>query len=260
MTPLHFTLPHFPCQGRFSDPAHDFESQERELAVLAAKAPAALTSMDLYFIFNSFLPAGTFEEMAPYLPHALRLVQDDNGLFSNEAPTEAPPELLESLITWCHVEREELERHPQLRDSLEDAFAQLFRHWTSNTAWVYYSDGVARLRNADFISTFLEKGDWIASLDTANERRLFPWLRSAHYLPQLHALDTVPHAAWTLYLADQECTFPAPSYPISNAQRHRAVEMIEHWLLTTAAPEDIRIWDPVLIRHHEQLHLFPDAP
>ncbi len=258
MADLPFNLPAYPLQGRFSDPNGDFDGMEEELTALAAKAPATLTSGEHYLIFNSFLPAGSFAEMAPYLPHALRLVVDDNGLYSHEAPDDAQAELLESLITWCHVEREELERHPQLRDAMQEAFLLLFAHWTADTRWVYTSDGSLHLLNANLLTSFLEKGDWVAG-HSGNGELLYPWLRSAHYLPHLHTLDSVPHAAWALYLSDRESTFPEDAFPLSPALRRRAVEMVEQWLLSDAAPEDVAIWDPVLIRHREWLYLFPDA-
>ncbi len=260
MPNLPFNIPHYPLQSRFSDPNGDFDGMENELAAIAAKSPASLTSMEHYLIFNSFLPAGTFEEMAPYLPHALRHVVDDNGLYSSEAPDAAPLELLESLITWCHVEQQELDRHPQLRDALQEAFLLLFCHWTSDTRWVYDSDGTLHLLNSDLLTTFLQKGDWIAQ-HSWNGEYIYLWLRSAHYLPQLHARNSVPHAAWTLYLSDAECCFPEKPFPLSTSLRRRAVEMVEEWLLSPASSaEDLKIWDPVLVRHREQLHLFPDAP
>ncbi len=252
MPDLTFNIPNFPLQGRFSDPYRDFDGMEEELARLAAKPPGNLTSIELYRIFNSFLPAGSFGEMAPYLPHALRRVQQDRdaGEF----------ELMDSLITWCHVERAELERHPQLRDSLQEAFMLLFEHWTSNTDWHISRNGEPTPIDADMISVLLEQGDWIAENGTRGEH-IYPWLRSAHYLPHIHALDSVPHAAWTLWFSDHDCTIATRTHPISTAQRRRAVEMVEEWLMSPdASEEDMFIWDPVLIRHRELLYLFPDAP
>ncbi len=256
MPNISFHIPAYPHRRRFSDPNGDFDGMEAELAAIASRPPASLSSMDHYLIFNSFLPAGSFEEMAPYLPHALRLVVDDNGLYSNEAPDAAQAELLESLITWCYVEQEELERHPQLRDAMQEAFLLLFTHWTADTRGARYSDGSLHLLNANLLTTFMEKGDWIAE-NSCNGERLYPWLRSAHYLPRLHALNSVPHAAWALYLSDSESCFPAAAFLLSATLRRRAVDIVEQWLLTDAALEDVALWDPIVTRHRELLYLFP---
>ncbi len=256
-----FNIPTYPLQGRFSDPFCDFEGMEDELSTLAAKPPAQLRCMDLYLLFNSFLPAGSFEEMAPYLPHAIALLVNDNGLFSNESAEsdDGQPELLESLITWCYVEERKLNRHPQLRDALQDAFMQLFCHWTSTTTWKRFSDGKLYLLNHWLIDSLLEAGD---NLVHHHKLRVYPWLLSEHYLHHITALDTVPHAAWTLWLSDSEhWRFNLPPIDIPTATRRRAVEMVEEWLMSPdATPEDLQLWDPVLIRHRERLYLFPDAP
>ncbi len=246
----------FTLRGRFSDPSHDFDGMEDELAALAAKPPAELTSADLYLLFNSFLPAGTFEEMAPYVPHALRLLVEDNGRYSGEAPGSAQPELLESLVVWCQVEERELDRRPAFRDAMEAAFMQLFAHWTADTRWHRFSDGNVHLLNQWLVDALLEQGDSLVSL---HGRQAYPWLRSERYFAHIAALDTLPHAAWTLRVTDPDYSrYKLPPFELPAERRRQAVEMVEQWLLTDAAPEDAELWEPVATRHREQLYLIPD--
>ncbi len=250
---LRFNIPTYPFRGRFSDPCHDFDGVEDKLAELAAKPPHQLSSSDLYYIFNSFLPAGTFEEMAPYVPRALHRVQQDRG--------NCEYELLGSLIVWCHVERKALlrEENKALLDGLQEAFMLLFEHWAGNICGKTTWSGAASPASAALLSALLEQGDWIAK-NAHDGEEVFPWLCSAHYVPRLMALDSVPHAAWVLWFSDRAC-IPCIPFPLSGAKRRRAVEMLEEWLLSAeATPQDVEIWDPILIRHRELLYLFPDAP
>ncbi len=252
MSELSFNIPFFPFLGRFSDPDHDFDGVEEKLAQLAVTPPHRLTSCDLYYIFNSFLPAGTFEEMAPYVPHALRLVQQDRD--------NCEVELLEALIVWCHVERSTLlrEENRAFLAGLQEAFMLLFERWAGDISGQTTWCGDLAPAHAAMLSALLETGDWIHKIALDGEDT-FPWLRSAHYVPRLLALNSVPHAAWTLWFSDRDCTL-GKAIPISSDTRRRAVEMMEEWLMSPeATPVDMEIWDPVLIRHRELLYLFPDA-
>ncbi len=259
MVTLPFHIPHFPHLGRFSDPSHDYDDVVDELVRLAALPPASLSSGDLYYLFNSFLPAGSFEEMAPYVPHALSLLVDHDGRRYETTETDSTPdELLESLICWCYVEAAELRCRPDFLAGMQEAFMLLFTHWTSNLA-LFESGRLAQqaLRNAGLIDSLLGEGERLIHY---HKLTIFPWLHPGHYLPHILALDTVPHAAWTLWVSDPDNSIEHKPVPLPTATRRRAVEMVEEWLLSPAAsPADLAVWDPVLTRHREQLSLFPDA-
>ncbi len=248
MEPITFHLPTYPVPAQFSDPYNDW-GDFSELEAIRRRDPRTLSGRDLCYIFNGCLPAGTFEEMAAYVPHALRLLAE------GDAPN-TPPDLVDHLIHWCHTEQEALARDSQFLTGMQDAFIQLFTYWTSRTAWWKDRHG-CYLSHAGYIDSLLSIGDYIATSSTW--RKPLPWLASAHYLPRFLVLDTVPHAAWLLYVSDPERIWePILSAPA--ATRRRAVEMVEEWLLTTATPEDIELWDELLVRHRCELALFSDAP
>ncbi len=259
MSGLLFNIPIFPLRGRFGDPYRDFELEAESLAELASRAPSELSIGELSYLFNGFLPAGTFEEMAPYVPYALRYLAQDEPVNGDGDLSM----LLENLIIWCCVERRALLRESALLTGLQKGFELLFEHWTNNTRWYrhVYSPGHSEphLSAACRIASLLNKGDWIAE-KVRTEEDVFPWLRSAYYQPRLFALDSVAHAAWVLRLTDRDCTVAEATFPISTSQRRCAVEMVENWLLTDACPDEVELWDPVLIRHRELLYLFPDKP
>ncbi len=262
MPPLRFNVPcNYPCLHRFSDPNGDYDDAQDSLAGLAARAPQSLNSSELYYLFNSFLPAGSFEEMAPYVPHALSLLEEDKSPQCVDEGELCQTELLNSLVCWCHVERD-LER-PENRkfiDSMEEAFMTLFAHWTSNTRWRCDRHGEPVLVNDMLITTLLSAGEELAE-DAWDKERVRPWMRAERYLAHLTALDSVAHAAWTLWVSHGESTYQDRRFPLPTATRRRAVEMVEDWLLSPeAAPEDALIWDPVLMEHRQHLYLFPDAP
>ncbi len=249
MEPITFHLPTYPLPAQFSDPYGDWFG-DPALEDIRRKDPRSLTGRELCFIFNSWLPAGTFEEMAAYVPHALRLLAAGDS-------ENAPADLVEHLIIWCHLEQEAMARAPLFLSGMQDAFMQLFTFWTSNTEWTQNKRG-CHLRYNEHIDTLLGEGDNIAMGD--GWHKPLPWLLSKHYLPFLMELDSVPHAAWLLYVSDPDrgitylpCTVPA-------VRRQRAIEMVEEWLLSSASPEDVELWDELLVRHRQQLALFPEAP
>ncbi len=260
MPDLRFNIPYHPLQGHFSDPNGDYDEEKATLAELAARPPQTLNSQNLYYLFNSYLPAGTFEEMAPYVPHALRLLQDDASPQCVDEGELCQEELLNSLVCWCHVERElEYRENQSFLAGMEEAFMTLFAHWTSNTAWLCDRNSDPILRNAGLITTLLSSGEEIAE-HMWDKERIRPWMRAERYLAHLTALDSVPHAAWALWVSHGESSYMDRRFPLPAATRRRAIEMVEEWLLSTADAEDAQIWDPVLMHHRELLYLFPDAP
>ncbi len=245
--PLTFHIPTYPLPRQFSDPYNDW-FEDPGPPKLLRRDPRSLDAGELAYLFNSWLPAGTFEEMAAYVPHALRLLEADD-------PQEGAAYLLDQLIIWCEVEKNALAREPAFLAGMQDAFAQLFRLWTADTAWNsrhrdYWP------RRCSLVDSLLGAEDMFSRV---HGRDCQDWLRAGHYLPRLYALDSVPHAAWALWVSDPDNWIEHPPFPIPAATRRRAIDMVDDWLLNGADAGDTAIWDPVLIRHREQLHLFPDA-
>ncbi len=256
---LRFNIPTYPCCHRFSDPNGDYDNEKDALAAYAARTPQSLNSHDLYYLFNSWLPAGTFEEMAPYVPHALSLLEEDTSPQCVDEGELCQFELLNSLITWCHVERDSLRQNPAFLAGMQEAFMVLFTHWTRNTRWQCDRHGEPVLVNADLVACMLSTGDDIAE-NAWDALHLFPWLRAERYLAHLTALDTIPHAAWTLRVSLGESSYLDKRFTLPAATRRRAVEMVEEWLRSPdASAGDQRLWEPFLMRHREQLWLTPDA-
>ncbi len=259
---MNFNIPAYPHLRRFSDPYVDFEGEEEKLVRIAAKAPASLDYMEMLTIFNPWLPAGGFEEMAPYIPTALNFIlrnADDND---SEAGM-----LLEHLITWCYKERTALEQHPDFQLGMQQAIMSFFHLWASQTAWRKNEqmEAGAELRHAYLMKVLLNQGDECSAIEQKVDRQFghaprpaIPWLRATHFLPLLMELDSIPHAAWLLHHFDGDVIFKRPRYSVPLGIILKAIDMVEEWLLSAHATEaDIAIWDPIVTSHRMQLHYFP---
>ncbi len=263
MSDIRFRIPPFPHLRRFSDPYIDFALDEENLAAIAAKPPGSLSYLELLHIFN-WLPAGTFEEMAPYIPHALNFIlrkeDDDDG----EAG-----QLLEQLISWCYKEQKELESRPDFLRGMQEAFMSLFELWASQTAWREneQAEGGVELRYDYRLRTLIFRGDECSKIrqkvdrDFGHEPRpAIPWLSAEHYLARLTALDSLPHAAWTLLFCKVHTRGKEQKHAIPDETMMRALHMVDDWLLSgTASEADMLLWDPVTTRHWEELHSFSNA-
>ncbi len=229
MTPSPFHLPVYPRPTQFSDPYHDWMYDSTPGETLR-KQPDELSAHTLSFIFNWWLPMGTFEEMAAYVPHALELLL-------HAAEDDDSAELLENLIVWCHVESEAMAQDPAFLAGMQEAFLHLFKLWTSEANPLY----------ADHIEHLLKLGDYIEVF----HRTPLPWLCSAHFLPHLLELDSLPHAAWLLRASDEDVWSQYPPLALPPATRLAAMDMVEDWLLSTATQEDIEYWDPIVTHTHD---------
>ncbi len=261
-----FKLPQRPCRHRFSDPCRDFELEEEKLARIAALAPAALSYMDLLTIFNGYLPAGTFEEMAPYVPTALDFIRREADDNQRDAMM-----ILENLIIWCYVELPALTKDTTLQRGIQEALMTFFRHWTSQTACCPCTRCAScerpcthsvssELRHDLLVETLLFEGDVCADI-SKRHRSPIPWLASTHYLPILTACDTVPHAAWALHVCVGSLStgMKRPKHLMPVDTIHKAVDMVENWLLSPeASPEDIALWDELLSSVRMKLTYAPE--
>ncbi len=250
---MTFNIPQYPRPTSFSDPYCDWMYNLNPYNMLG-KEPSEVDAQTLYAIFNDWLPIGTFEEMAPYVPRVLVLLAQD-------PPDEFADDLLETFIIWCHVEQEAMakEENKAFLLSVQDALMQLFCHWAGQIAMRPAEPG-DRFHNELYLShnhlltTLMLKGDEIAEDDSW--RAPLPWLRSTHFLPILTALDSLPHAAWLLYLCDNRDSSyfcPPPAISVPAATRRTAISMVEDWLLSTASPEEVEIWDGIVAHTHEML-------
>lgn len=111
-----------------SDPDEDFQApvdcRWREETV--AKAVEELSSTDLQIIFQSIMPAGTFEECLYYYPFALERF----SLSLAQPPQEEiNADLLDNLLAWTVQNQKRLEAYGLLHLSMKcilDIYAQLF--------------------------------------------------------------------------------------------------------------------------------------
>ncbi len=244
-----FHIPQYPRPTHFSDPYCDWMYNLNPYNVLS-KEPAQVDANTLYAIFNYWLPIGNFEEMAPYVPRVLEILAED-------PPNKCADDLLETFIIWCHVEQEAMAQDPAFLHGVQEAFIQLFCHWTSQLAMRTAKPGdrfhdALILSHACLMDTLLQKGDKIA--DSYDDYRApLPWLRSAHFLPRLTALDSLPHAAWLLYVCDDRDSFFRRPLSVPPTTRRAAISMVEDWLLSTATPAEVEMWDPIVAHAHEML-------
>ncbi len=228
--PPPFNLPRYPLPAQFSDPYNDWMYDPNPCGVLGTD-PSELSAHTLWHIFNSYLPVGTFEEMAPYIPRVLELLMQ-------EPQDDFHDDLLETLIIWCHVEQEAMAADPLFLAGMQEAVMELFRRWTAEANPLYAAHVEHLLKCADYISCT----SWRPSV---------PWLRSEHFLPHLLPLDSVAHAAWLLRAADEDSWHVYPPLDLPPTVRIAAMDMVEDWLLTTASSEDISYWDPIVTRTHD---------
>ena len=77
-----------------SDPYHDFDSEEERawLDAIAAKQGRGITEHDLHWIFQGYLPAGTYAECCCYL----------RPLYDFLHSHQAYHDLWENFVEWGH--------------------------------------------------------------------------------------------------------------------------------------------------------------
>ena len=114
--------------SNLSDPEGDFQypadCQWREETV--KKSVADLSSTDFQIIFQSIMPAGTFEECLYYYPFALEFFFDS---LRNMRKNDINADLLDNLLDWTLQNQKRLDKYDLLNLSLKcifDIYAQLF--------------------------------------------------------------------------------------------------------------------------------------
>ena len=137
--------PKYSRPTKLSDPGADF-SQE-ELDAIIHKADTDLTDTDLICIFQSFLPAGEYQESVYFLPLALKHIcaADDDGAST----------LCENMLKWISEQKANLEKD-ELYDRLLAFFESLFAELTSGfTLQDCYPENCNRVTSIfDSLNTF----------------------------------------------------------------------------------------------------------
>ena len=98
MTEITQNLIRYPRPTRLSDPGCDFTPEE--CAAILAVPDDRLGWPELGNIFQGFLPAGTYEECAYFIPHAVRFI-DERG--------DCASDLAKNFLDWAGEQRVELE-------------------------------------------------------------------------------------------------------------------------------------------------------
>lgn len=236
MIPPFTRCERFPHPKRFSDPSYDFEGEEEELQAIVSKPPAAVTDDELHYVFNSYLPAGTCEEMAFYIPRAFELLRQ----------AEPSCDLMDTLIVWVHVEWEALQAYPKFLQDIRTSCEALFEKWTADMQ--VHADRQSRCNCLESLlypcfGRFLEA-------DSRYPR--IPWLRPEHYLAKLQPADSLPRAAWLLWVyhwLEEDCPTVKRAhrelYHLPKTELQRAADMVDEWLLTSATPQESEFWEPL---------------
>ncbi len=98
-----------------SDPNHDFDFMEDILQAIVAKQGKGLTGDDLRYVFNGYLPAGTYAEVSRYLPALYQHLE-------HAAPDDFGCDLWENLIViWIPQHMQQLQQDGSLPRVLEKA-------------------------------------------------------------------------------------------------------------------------------------------
>ena len=128
---------------RLSNPFKDFT--EDELSRILSVKDLEMGWPELACIFQSYLPAGTYEECAYFIPLALKFIQ--NG---NEAPS-----LIQDFLLWCDHNYAKLEADKLLKPILE-TFHEHFGKILSSFEFFRNADGILYPNNASELYSYLE--------------------------------------------------------------------------------------------------------
>ncbi len=109
---------------KFSDPCHDFDGLEDILSEICHLPLEAVKAKELRYIFNGFLPAGTYEEVVYYLPRAFE-----------ECCETAEITLLDNVLIWIG-EHKELLASDNLLSSCLAEIAHLFEVFSRNLSFI----------------------------------------------------------------------------------------------------------------------------
>ena len=230
----------FPHPKCFSDPAYDFEGVEAELQAIVAKPLPAVTAHDLFYAFNSYLPAGTCEEMAFYVPRAFKLLREDSVEYGIRS------ELMECLVIWVHVEWQALQAYPEFLQDIRTSCEALFEEWTADT------HVPADMEDRCLCLESLLYPAFGSFLEADSHYPRIPWLRPEYHLAKLLPADSLPRAAWLLWVyhwLEEDCCSMKRAhwefFHLPKAELHRAADMLDDWLLTSATPQESEFWEPI---------------
>ena len=171
-----FVVPYSkPC--RLSDPGKDFAPEELEN--LLQKSLEELNAGDLMCIFQSYLPAGEYNECAYYLPRAVEYVVED-------LPDACS--VLDNLLYWMHENAERLAQD-HLFEPLQERFINIFR--TDLQSFELDASPHPYPPHGDCVTTLLEVWNKLPRYDSLGDRLLAECL-----LPP----SSYSQAAWIAYL------------------------------------------------------------
>jgi hypothetical protein len=120
--------------ARLSDPCHD--NSAKSLQDLLALSDDELTWSDFRTLLGPHLPAGTYQEVAYFLPLAFRYIR--------EHPDEAL-DLCSSLVWFCSEYSKQLQADGFL-ESVREAIAGLLHHWTKSFELMHFDELACRAK------------------------------------------------------------------------------------------------------------------
>lgn len=131
---------------RLSDPFKDFEHDGDMLVRILAVKDSEMGWHELSAIFQSFVPAGTYEECAFFIPQALRFIQGSNKESSS---------LIQQFALWCDCNCGSLEKDGLMKPVME-SFHGHFKRIISSFSLSRSADGFLYPLGANELQSYVE--------------------------------------------------------------------------------------------------------
>ena len=132
MCDLPFIVWNRPRPKQLSDPYHDHTNER--LRDMLAKRDNELDSLDYRCLLGPWLPAGTYDEVVYFLPHAFRYIQNDK---------EDASEMITALVGFMSIQANALEADKLLEPSRREMTHRLQR-WTEAFQIRHYDETECR--------------------------------------------------------------------------------------------------------------------
>ncbi len=188
--PLAWRRP--PRPRALSDPHNDW-TDELCRALLAVK-DADLTWREFKAFYNP-CPAGTFEEVAYYLPLAIRYLVERRDGFG---------EFLDGFATWLSEHAEDLE-DLGATDAVTTGLANVLHAWTSEFHIIHFDEAACRAKEWVLkYFNYVDPTDEVTELIHCLVRESAFRAPAERFVAELAASDSPTDAAWFLELARQQ--------------------------------------------------------